>query len=249
MKKIILNIVLVFVLLLTCKSIMYSQTYTVGVPVNQQFGWFIQTQTSSCYPGVTISCNFPYSTVTGVTNILIFDSVSVPNTMYYNPGHKIINVGDTIFITSASYNYDFYYPTAGKIKGMFFSTGIPQIANQHYPCGYLTYMDYLVNCNDPIDYVFHGTCTDSVLSGIENLNQNTKYQIYPNPARNNFTIQTSSNEKQFINVFDVNGKLVLTQTIIGITNIDATNFNVGVYNINISGNEGVINKHLVIVKE
>lgn len=230
-------------LLINCKNLMHSQTYTVGVPINQQFGWFVQTQTSSCYPGVTISCSFPYSTVTGVTNILIFDSVSTANSMYYNPGHKIINVGDTIFITPSSYQYDFYYPVTGKIKGGFFNVGTPLIAGQHYPCGYLTYMDFLVNCNDPINYEFHGTCTDSVLSGIENLNIVTECVIYPNPASTTVNLEFRIQNQNVIQniemqIIDVLGNCIKTP---GINNfkesIDVSNLAKGVYFYNLIQNK------------
>jgi hypothetical protein len=49
-------------------------------------------------------------------------------------------------------------------------------------------------------------------------------------------------------VYDVNGKLVLNQTISGKTTIDASSLNEGVYNISLLSNEGVINKRLVIVR-
>jgi hypothetical protein len=48
-------------------------------------------------------------------------------------------------------------------------------------------------------------------------------------------------------VYDVNGKLVLSQIINGKTTIDASSLNEGVYNIIIISNEGVVNKRLVIV--
>ena len=78
--------------------------------------------------------------------------------------------------------------------------------------------------------------------------QNPTFQIYPNPAQNNFTIEFSNNDKQIINVYDINGKQVLSQTINGTTNIDASNLNAGVYNISIINSHGVTNKRLVIVK-
>jgi hypothetical protein len=77
---------------------------------------------------------------------------------------------------------------------------------------------------------------------------NPTFQIYPNPAQNNFTIELSNNDKQIISVYDVNGKQVLLQTINGTANIDASNFNAGVYNISIINSQGVTNKRLVIVR-
>ncbi|HTA63022.1 MAG TPA: T9SS type A sorting domain-containing protein [Bacteroidia bacterium] len=78
--------------------------------------------------------------------------------------------------------------------------------------------------------------------------QHATFQIYPNPAQNIFTIETSSADKQTVLVFDVNGKQVLQQTINGTTNIDASNLSAGVYNISITNNQSTKNKRLVIVK-
>ena len=57
-----------------------------------------------------------------------------------------------------------------------------------------------------------------------------------------------SSSKQTLQVFDVNGKLVLSQTINGKTNIDATNLAEGVYNLSLINATGVVNKRLLIVK-
>jgi hypothetical protein len=49
-------------------------------------------------------------------------------------------------------------------------------------------------------------------------------------------------------IYDVNGKLVLSQTINGKTTIDSSSLSNGVYNISLLSNEGVVNKRLVIVR-
>src|SRR6202007_2070869 len=59
----------------------------------------------------------------------------------------------------------------------------------------------------------------AVATGINSILQNNTISIYPNPAQNNFTIETSSTDKQTLQMFDVNGKLVLSQTIKGTTNM------------------------------
>ncbi|MFI5142077.1 MAG: T9SS type A sorting domain-containing protein, partial [Bacteroidia bacterium] len=80
-----------------------------------------------------------------------------------------------------------------------------------------------------------------------NINANI-IALYPNPAQNNFTVEVSSNEKQTLFIFDINGKQVLLQTINGTTNIDAGNLSAGVYNLSITNNQSVENKKLIIVK-
>ena len=57
-----------------------------------------------------------------------------------------------------------------------------------------------------------------------------------------------SSSKQTLQVFDVNGKLVLSQTINGAANIDASNLAEGVYNLSLINATGVVNKRLIIVK-
>ncbi len=78
--------------------------------------------------------------------------------------------------------------------------------------------------------------------------QNSTFHIYPNPAQNNFTVEVSNNDKQTLSVFDINGKLILSQTIYNTTNIDASTFNAGVYSLNITNTQGTLTKKLVIVK-
>jgi hypothetical protein len=84
----------------------------------------------------------------------------------------------------------------------------------------------------------------------EAIKSNTSFSnmaVYPNPAQNNFTIETNTTQKQTLQVFDVNGKLVLTQSIFGKTIIDVSNLNAGLYNLSLITNEGVVNKRLVVV--
>ncbi|HXD92710.1 MAG TPA: T9SS type A sorting domain-containing protein [Bacteroidia bacterium] len=86
-------------------------------------------------------------------------------------------------------------------------------------------------------------------AGIEPItNNNEQVVIYPNPTSTNFTIETSSDDKQTLQLFDVNGKLVLNQAITGKTNIDASNLAEGVYNLSLINQNGVVNKRLVIIK-
>lgn len=84
--------------------------------------------------------------------------------------------------------------------------------------------------------------------GIQQRVVSNQVKIYPTPAKNNFTIETTSTEKQMLFVFDVNGKLVLNQFINGTTTIDASNLNAGVYSVNLTSSTGTVTKKLVIVK-
>ncbi len=85
-------------------------------------------------------------------------------------------------------------------------------------------------------------------TGINNITNCSELNIYPNPNNGNFVIEPSNGTKQTMQVYDVNGKVVLTKTINGKTSIDASGLSEGVYNISLQSNEGVVNKRLVIVR-
>jgi hypothetical protein len=77
---------------------------------------------------------------------------------------------------------------------------------------------------------------------------NQQLNIYPNPNNGSFVIETTATTKQTLQVYDVSGRLVLSQTINGKTSIDASSLNEGIYNVSIIGSSSVENKRLVIAK-
>ncbi|HEX7415114.1 MAG TPA: T9SS type A sorting domain-containing protein, partial [Bacteroidia bacterium] len=85
-------------------------------------------------------------------------------------------------------------------------------------------------------------------TGINKLASNNAVSIYPNPNNGSFVLEPNSNTEQTMQIYDVNGKLVLSQIINGKTTIDASNLNEGIYNISISSNDSIVNKRLVIVR-
>lgn len=88
----------------------------------------------------------------------------------------------------------------------------------------------------------------NAITGIHNQTK-TVMALYPNPSNGSFTIELNSKDKKFIQIFDINGKVSLSQTIEnGKVIIDGANLAPGIYNINIKGNNSVTNNKLVIVK-
>jgi sugar lactone lactonase YvrE len=77
---------------------------------------------------------------------------------------------------------------------------------------------------------------------------NEQINIYPNPTTGKFIFETNATEKQTMQMFDINGRLVLSQSISGTTNIDVSNFDNGIYTLTIKNSLGVTNKKLVIAK-
>ncbi len=70
--------------------------------------------------------------------------------------------------------------------------------------------------------------------------------IYPNPNNGDFSIKSANYTNATLKMYDVNGKLVLSQLITDNATINATNLPIGVYNINIISKQGAINKRVVI---
>ncbi|HKC69420.1 MAG TPA: T9SS type A sorting domain-containing protein [Bacteroidia bacterium] len=94
-----------------------------------------------------------------------------------------------------------------------------------------------------------GNTNGCAVAGINQLADiSSQINIYPNPAKNDFTIEVSNNIEHTIKLFDVNGKQVLSQTINSTTNINTDNLNAGVYNLNLISATGIANKRLVIIK-
>ena len=87
----------------------------------------------------------------------------------------------------------------------------------------------------------------AVATGIINfIDNNTQITIYPNPNTGNFVIETNATTKQTIQIYDVNGKIILTQSINSKATIDASNLPSGIYNVSVISNWGVVNKRIVI---
>ena len=103
------------------------------------------------------------------------------------------------------------------------------------------------NCiNDDTLTVMVENCNTGIKQGSIN---NEHITIYPNPNNGKFSIVTNVTLNTQCNMYDVNGKLVLSQTISnGKADIDASTLSEGVYNVSLLNSEGVVNKRLVITK-
>lgn len=106
------------------------------------------------------------------------------------------------------------------------------------------YFDY----NSPI--VTNTTINEyiQIVSVKENFKELQSF-VYPNPTNGLCTIELSTKEKQNLQLFDMTGNIVLSQSIEnGTAIIDASHLAAGIYNISIKGHLSVTNKKLVIVK-
>jgi len=156
-------------------------------------------------------------------------------------------VGET-FVLNVPFSIDTTYDWVESdgntgIGSTYTITNMPSSPNPYLVTVAATYM----NCTG-------ATATYSILTsncittGINQTNEYDEVKLYPNPTNSSFTIEITNADKQTLQVFDVNGKLVLNQAINGKTNIDTTNLSEGVYNLSIINPDGIINKKLVILR-
>ncbi|GEM_PF-6133590 len=82
------------------------------------------------------------------------------------------------------------------------------------------------------------------LSAIQDISKK-EIQIYPNPAQNQINLQTDENIQK-LNIYDMSGKLVLTQTHLSSGNsVDISGLGKGLYLIKILGNQKITSVKLV----
>lgn len=90
----------------------------------------------------------------------------------------------------------------------------------------------------------------SDITGIQQISPSVAtFQLYPNPTSSAFTIETTGTGSQQLQVFDITGQLLLSQSITNNkTTIDASGLAVGVYLVSLKNSEGASTQKLVIAK-
>jgi len=101
--------------------------------------------------------------------------------------------------------------------------------------------------------IFPSNLTFEDAMGVKNqsnvsLTEASNVSIYPNPSSGNFTVETVETTPQVIQVFDLTGRMVISETITGTTNINAANLANGIYNVKIISGQSAINKKIIITK-
>jgi len=89
-----------------------------------------------------------------------------------------------------------------------------------------------------------------IATGIEPIAQEMdRVNVYPNPNNGTFTVENHSGSKQLLQVFDLNGKLVLSQILESVkTIIGSMDLPQGVYDACVSSDMGRTNQRLVVIR-
>lgn len=91
------------------------------------------------------------------------------------------------------------------------------------------------------------------LGDTENINTSTQLMIYPNPVKNKFFIEFSSEDSQNIQVelINITGKTVYSKTLLQISGnykeeFDVSSFSKGIYYLRVIGNNSIVNKKVIL---
>ena len=92
----------------------------------------------------------------------------------------------------------------------------------------------------------HVTCNDCGIVNVPEI-EKTNMTVYPNPATNHFTVNMGNDEKASIQLFNIVGQQVYSETFTGSTNVSVANLRSGVYMLKVNQN-GKVNTTKVVVK-
>ncbi len=89
------------------------------------------------------------------------------------------------------------------------------------------------------------TCNDCGVVNVPEIEKNNP-TVYPNPATNNFTVNLGNDEKANIQLFNIVGQQVYSETITGSAQVNVANLNSGVYMLKINQNGKVYTTKVVV---
>ena len=85
----------------------------------------------------------------------------------------------------------------------------------------------------------------SIVSVSEDISDEDFIQLYPNPASNTLIIETSSQTNASYSIYDITGRLLLTASLSRKTSIDVSDFDEGVYVIQLQTAEGMVSRRFI----
>ena len=154
---------------------------------------------------------------------------------------KAYRTSDTIRTTKYSFDGSYYSTTINLQQGKIIYWAIEAITvinNTNYYSYALRGVEGVPNCLQ--NAIAHNTKKDNSLTVITNINKLVK--IYPNPFQSLLNIEfvSKSNLNASINIYDANGKLFLTKSAQGNTQLDLKQLTAGTYLIKINDEDSKI---------
>ena len=126
-----------------------------------------------------------------------------------------------------------------------------------YNAGNMRVHALLIDAKNNIIYNANTTTLTASTAGIKDITaENIEVTVYPNPAKNNATIELNlvKSETVTVNILSIMGQVVYTQTFTNVPTgkqtiaLNSENWSNGIYNVNISTSNGSISRKLEIIK-
>lgn len=106
-------------------------------------------------------------------------------------------------------------------------------------------MFFFENYNYPENFAMKVSCTNCEIVNVPELEKNNP-TVYPNPATNNFTVDLGNDEKADIQLFNIVGQMVYSETITGTAQVNVANLHSGVYMLKVNQNGKTFTTKVVV---
>lgn len=169
----------------------------------------------------------------------------------FKPGYEIA-MNDTIrstfttyyFMTNdpAGYSYQANNPNmcenvSNGSMVLAFSDG--EVSDYYYPTFLIDDIDFVQNLGLKV------SCSNCEMVNVRK-DEKKNITVYPNPATNNFTVETGSDEKASIQLFNIVGQQVYSETFTDKTTVNVANLHSGVYMLKVNQNGKVYTSKLIV---
>jgi hypothetical protein len=206
------------------------------------------------------SSSSPVSNINGLAFTVDFDPALIdPNSFYIDYPSSFLNVSNqSLKFSKLNYGSGSLYTAITHTNNVNVS-GNGKIATLHYKInsGITSTAPLTIglsqanqsNASGSLSQLTAGSSTvEAVSTGMNELSENTNIAVYPNPASQYIQI-ISKVLLDKIDVVNITGKLVFTETLSGSTyQLDATNFANGVYFLSIYGDDHKVVRKKIIVQ-
>jgi PKD repeat protein len=103
--------------------------------------------------------------------------------------------------------------------------------------------------NNQVSTMIQINVINNLTTGIQTIQNSNAISIFPNPTSEKVYINMPISEKELlVEIFDVNGQLIMNKTINFNSYIEVSSLNNGLYTLTIKAENGVVNKKLTIVR-
>jgi hypothetical protein len=209
---------------------------------------------NSCGTGNSIP---PVATSGGPPSVCVGDTLNicaVGDILQHTVNFIPPSTAQTVSITASASDLDSNFSVTSYTSGASASLTF-QVNSTGLSAGFYTVTVTATNSSSlstTINYIIHilggsGGCSTTGIKQVTG--NNNQVSVYPNPNNGSFVIELQNTlYNAYCTLYDVNGKMVLTQAINGKTTIDASSLSEGVYQLSIQNSDVRITKKLVILK-